>query len=92
MVRVTAYVRMRLDRAERDFKMLLDGVRGLSEVKKKILKALVAFDLVDPKLESNVFLRQLVAAASADKPEYDDENTIGWQTINFRIAFDWDLS
>ena len=92
LVRVTAFVRMRLDRAERDDRMLLEGVRGLTQVKLKILKALVAHDLVDPKLESNVFLRQLVVAASADKPDYDEEKAIGWQTINFRVAFDWDLT
>ena len=87
-VTVTGYSRIKLDPVS-DTNLLQDASRGLFFIKKKILKALVGQDLLDPN--GCTFLRELVLARSSGQPNYDPDKGIGWVSIDFAISWDWKI-
>lgn len=90
IVSVTGYSRIQLDPIDKSQFLLDDAERGLLTIKRLILKALVGHD---PATEGgDVFVRQLLYAISAHKPEYDTDKSLGWISIDFGVDFDWDLT
>lgn len=87
---VTVYSPIKLDRVDHDHALLQDESRGLLELKRLVLATLVNHDLEND--DGDTFLRQLIPAKHATKPEYDPDKGIGWLSIAFRTSFDWELS
>lgn len=89
-VTVTVYTRVKLDQSGHDDKLLVDTNRGLLRLKRPVLKALVGHDLVTEDGDNN-FLRRFLYAISCGHPQYDAGKAIGWLSIDFGVAWDWDL-
>src|SRR6185437_6609409 len=89
-VTVTVYSRLKTDRAGTEEHLLRDSRRGLLQIKKRVLRALVGKDLEDE--EGNHFLREFVCVRRAGRPEYDNKKGIGWLQLTFLLGFDWDLT
>ncbi len=87
-ITVTGYTRIRLDSTDHDEKLFGNAVRGLFVTKQKILQAVAQVDI---SAEVGEFLRSYVIATGADRPGYDADKSTGWQSINFRLEWDWDL-
>ena len=88
-VLVTAYTRVLLDSTDHYDTLLTQATRGLLPIKRSILKSLVGADL---QIGGDSFTRDAVFAIRAERPDYDESKSIGWQTITFGVNFDWDLS
>lgn len=88
---VTMFSRMQLDGADYAPSMLRDESKGLMEIKRLVLKALVGWDATTADDEST-FLRQLITVLSSTAPMYDEKNGYGFLSLTFRAGFDWDLS
>lgn len=95
-VTVTIYTRMALDPADHAEKWLRDAGRGMLVLKRKVLAALVGYDLTDP--DDNTFLRIPLYATRAHRPlvaERTGDGTkilLGMQSLEFRVDFDWELT
>lgn len=89
---VTAYSRIRLASTDHDFETLQDDQRGLLEMKRKVLQALCGDDPTTDDEDANTFVRQLLYAIRADRPQHDRDKEIGWISIIFGVDFDWDLT
>jgi len=89
-IEVTVYTRIKLDPVDHHGYLLGDDRRGLLELKRKILQALVGIDLEDAA--GDTFLRQFLYAKAAAAPVYDPEKGIGWVSIYFGVDYDWNLS
>lgn len=96
---VTAYTRVHLDSANHDTAVLRDTSRGLLELKRKILKALVGEDLTTG--DGDTFLRQLLYATDSRKPQIGtwqggsrprSDMSFGWVSVTFGVDFDWDIT
>jgi len=87
---VTGYTRIKLDSTDHDEKVLRDAKRGLLEIKRLLLKALVGQDLTTKYSEE--FLRNLLYARNVTNPQHDRTKGIGWISIEFGVDFDWDLT
>jgi hypothetical protein len=94
VVTVSAYTRIKTDSTGHDGYLLLDDVRGLKAIKKKILAALVGQDAEDSNGAN--FLRQLIYAKTATSGEVvtagKTEALCGRIQITFGLMFDWDLT
>lgn len=98
-VTVTVYTRLRLDHVGNDTMLILDGLRGLYPLKKKILSAMIGRDLTLPwktDAGAETFLRALVRVVHSSAPQvavakHDASLAIGFVTLTFVLPFDWDL-
>ncbi len=91
---VTIYSRTNLDDAAHDERLLREPSRGLLNLKRLVLKALVGHDTQTVAVtagEEDDFLRQLTFAIHAQRPQFDDEKKVGWMTLEFGIHFDWEI-
>ncbi|HWA98205.1 MAG TPA: hypothetical protein VG713_06915 [Pirellulales bacterium] len=88
---VTGYTRLKLDQTDHETQLLHHDHRGLLEIKRRILKALVGVDAIDPE-SGATFLRQVITAAHSSRPAYDQKNQLGFISLSFRVSWDWDLS
>jgi len=89
-VTVTAYSRIRLDPSGRAQRQLHEVARGLYPLKRKLLKAMVGIDLTDE--DDSTFLRQCIYALRSSLPEVNDKEGWGRISVEFGVAWDWDLS
>jgi len=96
---VTGYARIQLDSVNHDDRILHDDVRGLLEIKHKILKSLCGHDLLTA--DGDTFLRQVLYATSAGQPQIGSpisngqprrDMYIGWISVAFGVDFDWDIT
>lgn len=90
-VLVAIYTKIRTDSVTEDTQTLTEATRGLLAIKRKVLKALVGFDLLDAAGHS--FLRKLVLASHTMRPGIRrNKNGLAWLTVAFVIGFDHDLA
>ena len=87
---VSVYTKIALDKTGNDHKLLTEKNRGLLELERKVLKALVAADLT--VTDGSTFLRQFVPVLQDDPPVYNTDKQVGTITLHFGVSFDWDLS
>lgn len=85
---VTVGTRIRLDQLSHHKMALTDSSRGLLPLKRLVLKALVAHDLLTG---SDTFLRNLMMPLSSSFGSADRDN-VCWCSITFSTDFDWDLA
>lgn len=92
-VTISIYTRIRLDSTGHDRYMLLDDARGLLAIRNRVLAVLVGQDLTDSL--GRPFLRQLLFAQSASRPELleapNKGGLLGVQRLTFGMHFDVDL-
>ena len=91
---VTAYSRIRLDSADHDQRLLHNPRRGLFELKRKILKALVG---QDPTYKTDEFLRNLLYAKRSPRPQAVEiagakNSGLALISVVFGVDWDWDLT
>jgi hypothetical protein len=81
---VTGYVRMRLDRPDRETSLILDPDRGVGKIKRLILTLshVVIYD------ESDLPINVTISPVGASAPSYDPEQGIGWLSVQFAAEFD----
>ena len=99
-VTVTIYTRIRLDEAGHDEILILDTDRGLYDLKRRVLHAMISRDLQLPSEvegEGSPFLRVLTRVVHASAPTVtvhrnDATLTVGFMTLSFALTFDWDLT
>lgn len=95
IVLVTAYSRVKLDSPDHDERMLHEPRRGLFELKRKILKALVG---EDPEYKGNTFLRNLLYVTRAPRPQVlqipggSSNSGLAVISLEFGIDWDWDIT
>ncbi len=91
IVIVTAYSRIRLDSPDHDERLLHDPRRGMFELKRKILKALVGEDVL---YQGNTFLRNLLYVKRAPRPQVvqipGSSGNSGLALISLEFGVDWD--
>lgn len=92
-VTVTIYSRVKLDSTNHDKALTRDERRGLYVLKTKVLASLVGWDATDT--DGTTFLRQLIHARSATRPQVLQNPSsgvfLGRLAITFGCPFDWDL-
>lgn len=91
---VTAYSRIRLDSTDHDERLLYNARRGLFELKRKILKALVGQDLT---YQGKEFLRNLFYAKHSSRPQAVEiagtkGSGLALISVVFGVDWDWDLT
>ena len=95
-ITVTAFTRIKLDSTDHDKQVLLNAARGLIVLKRRLLKALVGVDLAIEADGAEGFLRNLLFAKSATRPEHGQwtggEQMLSWISVDFGVDFDWDLT
>lgn len=98
-VDITIWSRYPPTQVSHDASSLTDPVRGLYQIKGRILRALVAIDLAanyPPGTQGvNQFQRELLIVTGCDAPEHvidEKGNNFKKLVIHFRISWDWDLT
>ena len=82
-VEVTIYTTVKLDRADRDDKMLDATDRGMLPLRRLVRKALVGLQVTGGM--------SLISFGHSSRPRLDKEQGVSWQTIVFNADIDLDL-
>ena len=89
---VSAYIRIRLDSTDHDYRLMLNDARGLIVLKRKLLQALVGHDLT---IGGNTFLRWVCHARRSAGPDVVQLGREGVHCgrirVDFGVPFDWEL-
>lgn len=84
---ITGYTRFALDDMGHDEGLLLDATRGTYPFLRQIIGVLHGVELLTTLGEP--WCASLPRCVHAAKPDYDQEQMIGWVSARFQLSWDW---